>query len=123
MRTLLAIIYLIPMQSIFKTVHARSIVQSGDVMPVEITNSKATSKAKKNGHTKPKSPITPLDQPGRLRVANWLALLGVCHSTFVNGVKSGRYPKSDGRDGRFPFWNNETARKYLTGEMAGSDEK
>jgi hypothetical protein len=82
-------------------------------MSEEKTNFKTTSTARKNGHTKPKAPLTSLDQPGRLRVSNWLALLGVCHSTFVNGVKSGRYPKADGYDGRFPFWNNETGKKYL----------
>ena len=75
-----------------------------------------SSRAKKNGHTKPKAPLTPLDQVGRLRVSNWLALLGVCHSTFVKGVKSGRYPAPDGYDGRFPYWNNATARKFLAQE-------
>jgi hypothetical protein len=72
-------------------------------------------KAIKSGHTKPKVPIVPLDQPGRLRVSNMMAILNVGHSTFMQGVKSGRYPPPDGRDGSFLFWNNSTGKKCLIG--------
>lgn len=75
---------------------------------------------KRSGHTTPRIPITPLNQPGRMRIAHWLAILGVSHSTFVNGVKSGRYPPPDGHDGAIPFWQNSTALGYLNNSV-GSD--
>lgn len=74
------------------------------------------SRAKKNGHTKPKPPVIPLDQPGRLRAANVLSILGISHSTFYAGIKTGRYPKPDGRDGKMPFWNTETIRLFMSGK-------
>lgn len=80
------------------------------------------SKARKSGHTKPKAPIVPLDQPGRLRVSNMMAILGVGHSTFVQGVKKGRYPPPDGRDGSFPFWYNSTGRKCVAGNPEGGEQ-
>ncbi len=68
---------------------------------------------KKNGHTKPRAPTIPLDQPGRLRTANMLSIYNVCHSTFCAGVKTGRYPQPDGRDGRMPYWLTQTVRKDM----------
>ncbi|SFM42791.1 hypothetical protein SAMN05421863_102827 [Nitrosomonas communis] len=91
-------------------------------MSVKITDTLKILKSTRSGHTQPKAPLVPLEQEGRLRVANWLALLGVCHSTFIKGVKSGRYPKPDGYDGRFPYWRNETARRFLIGESEGKNE-
>lgn len=67
----------------------------------------------KSGHTRPRQPAISLDQPGRLRVANLLALLNVSHSTLYAGIKSGRYPNADGRDGSFPYWNTATIKNYL----------
>lgn len=71
-----------------------------------------------NGHTKPAVPTISLDQPGRLRVANLLSLLGVSHSTFYAGLTTGRYPPEDGRDGRMPYWRTETIRNFLQGQPA-----
>lgn len=71
------------------------------------------TKARQRGHTRPRQPTIGLDQMGRLRVANMLAILNVSHSTFYAGVKSGRYPAPDGRDGGFPYWNTSTIRKFL----------
>ena len=71
------------------------------------------SETKKSGHTRPKAPIISLDQPGRLRVAHLLSLLSVSHSTLYAGIKSGRYPKPDGIDGKIPFWNTSTIRLLL----------
>lgn len=71
-----------------------------------------------NGHTKPAVPTISLDQPGRLRVAHMLSLLSVCHSTFYDGVATGRYPPPDGYDGRMPYWNTETVRNFLQGQSA-----
>lgn len=71
------------------------------------------SRAKKTGHTRPRPPLTDIGGPGRQRVANWLALLNVSHSTFCSRVKNKVYPQPDGHDGRFPWWHNETVRNFL----------
>ena len=65
------------------------------------------------GHTKAAAPTIPIDQPGRLRVAHVMSILGVSHSTLYAGIKSGRYPAPDGFDGRMPFWNTETIKNFL----------
>ena len=67
----------------------------------------------KNGHTKAKPPIIDIYQPGRLRVSNLLALFCISHSTLYAGLKNGRYPKPDGKDGSMPFWKTETIRALL----------
>jgi predicted DNA-binding transcriptional regulator AlpA len=69
-----------------------------------------------SGHTRPRPPDIPLDRPGRLRVAHVLCLLGISHSTFYAGQKTKRYPRPDGWDGKLPFWNTETIRRFLGGE-------
>lgn len=69
---------------------------------------------KKRGRTTPRAPSIPLDQPGRLRVANLLALLGVSSATLYEGLRTGRYPPSDGRDGKFQYWNTATIRAFLS---------
>jgi predicted DNA-binding transcriptional regulator AlpA len=74
---------------------------------------KIEEKRKKSGHTRARRPEINLEQPGRLRVAHLLALLGISHSTFYAGVKSGRYPGPDGKDGTIPYWNTVTIREYL----------
>lgn len=63
--------------------------------------------------TKPQAPEISLSQPGRLRVANLMSLFGIARTTLYSGINSGRYPKPDGKDGRIPYWNTETVRKYL----------
>lgn len=63
--------------------------------------------------TKPQAPEISLSQPGRLRVANLMSLFGISRTTLYAGVNSGRYPGPDGKDGRIPYWNTETIRKYL----------
>ena len=65
------------------------------------------------GHTRPQAPFIDISQPGRLRVSNLLCLLGVSHSTLYAGLKTGRYPKPDGYDGKMPFWRTETIRTFL----------
>jgi len=72
-----------------------------------------SSKSKRNGHTRAKAPIISLDQPGRLRVAHLLSLLSVSHTTLYAGLKSGRYPKPDGRDGNMPFWFTATVKPLV----------
>lgn len=73
----------------------------------------APNKAKKSGHTRPRKPEIDLSQLGRLRVANMLAILNVSHSAFYAGLKTGRYPSPDGRDGSFPFWMTSTIKAFL----------
>jgi hypothetical protein len=77
-------------------------------MVVRIVGSKIRS-----GHTRPQAPQIPLDQPGRLRVAHLLCLFSVSHSTLYAGIKSGRYPAPDGRDGSIPYWNTATISAFL----------
>lgn len=72
-------------------------------------------KVKKSGHTKPKAPVISLDQPGRLRVAHVMSLLGVGHSTLYEGMRLKRYPRPDGYDGKIPYFLTETIRKFLRG--------
>ena len=74
---------------------------------------------KQRGHTSPKAPVIGLDQPGRLRVANVLAVLGISHSTLYKGLKPkhgemvARYPHPDGYDGAMPFWHTSTIKAFL----------
>jgi predicted DNA-binding transcriptional regulator AlpA len=82
---------------------------TGQVKRIVVTPAKkAPSKT-----TKPQAPEISLSQPGRLRVANLMSLLGVSRTTLYAGVNSGRYPAPDGKDGRIPYWNTDTIRKYL----------
>lgn len=70
-------------------------------------------KIKPVSHTKAKAPEISLSEPGRLRVGHVLSLLSISHSTFYAGLKSGRYPPADGRDGNFPYWKTSTIKKFL----------
>lgn len=74
---------------------------------------KIETKRKTSGHTRARRPEISLEEPGRLRVAHLLALFGVSHSTLYAGLKSGRYPLCDGRDGGIPFWRTSTVRTFL----------
>ena len=74
---------------------------------------------RQRGHTMPKAPVISLDQPGRLRVAHLLAILGIAHQTLYAGLKlkpgetTTRYPVPDGRDGKFPYWKTGTIKAFL----------
>ena len=81
-------------------------------------NSSIKKPLKKNGHTQAKSPIIDINQPGRLRVSNLLALFNISHSTLYVGIKTGRYPKPDGRDGSIPYWRTETICMFLNKEYS-----
>lgn len=65
------------------------------------------------GHTRAQAPLIDLNQPGRLRVAHVISLLGVSHSTLYAGLKTGRYPLPDGHDGKLPYWNTATISSFL----------
>jgi hypothetical protein len=68
---------------------------------------------KKSGHTFPRQPVISLADVGRLRVANLLAILNISHSTLYAGLKVGRYPPPDGRDGNLPYWMTTTILHFL----------
>lgn len=78
--------------------------------------------APSRGHVRAEPPSQSLDLPGRLRVAQVLGYLGVSHSTFYAGMKSGRYPKPDGYDGRMPFWMTGTVKHFLSKSQPESAE-
>ena len=80
-----------------------------------------TAPAKKalSKKVKPQAPEISLSQPGRLRVANMLSLFGISRSTLYAGVISGRYPEADGKDGRIPYWNTATVRRWLEDGQPG----
>lgn len=86
-------------------------------MSIVIRNSSDTPAApnstKRSGHTRPRMPTISLEETGRLRVANLLAILNISHATLYAGLKTGRYPSPDGRDGSFPFWRTSTIRAFL----------
>lgn len=86
-------------------------------MPITINRKTLQQSApphkKSNGHTRAKAPLVNLSEPGRLRVSNVMALLNISHSTLYAGIKTGRYPSSDGRDGKFPYWKTNTIKEFL----------
>lgn len=63
--------------------------------------------------TLPVAPAVPLDQPGRLRVCNLMAVLGLSRASVYARMGDGRLPAPDGHDGR-PYWNTSTVRAYLS---------
>lgn len=60
-----------------------------------------------------KAPLIDITKPGRLRVGNVIALLNISAATFYAGMKVGRYPPPDGRDGHFPFWQTATILGFI----------
>jgi hypothetical protein len=79
----------------------------------QLVTEKLTINLKKNGHTKGRMPLIDINQEGRYRVSNLIAILGVSHSTLYAGIKNGRYPEPDGWDGVMPYWKTQTVKKFL----------
>ncbi len=69
---------------------------------------------RQRGHVMPRMPEISLDGPGWLRSANVLALFGISHSTLYERLRTGEFPKPDGRDGGRNYWRTETIRKLLS---------
>lgn len=67
---------------------------------------------------KPKKPVTALDQPGRQRVANLMAIYNVSHATIHRWRKTGELPPPDLYVGRTPLWNNSTIKAHLESNLA-----
>jgi hypothetical protein len=64
---------------------------------------------------KPRKPLTSIDQAGRQRTCNLMALFGVSRPTVYRWMDAGKLPKPDGWVGRHPYWLNETLRPYVGG--------
>jgi len=73
------------------------------------------SPAKITYRRKPVPPIIALDQPGRLRFANLMALFGLSHQSVYSRIKKGLIPPPDGYDGKLPYWYTATIRPLLEG--------
>ena len=86
---------------------------SPDGMIKGVVKVAAPTKKSPSKKVKPQAPEISLSQPGRLRVANMMSLFGVSRTTLYAGMNSGRYPEADGKDGRLPYWNTETVRRWL----------
>lgn len=81
------------------------------------TASLTPAKKRGSGSVKPKAPLIDLNQPGRLRIANLLALYNIASAnTLYQRLHSGKIPPPDGRDGRSPYWLTSTIRVHLEGE-------
>ena len=77
------------------------------------SQSSVPTKRREPQRVRARAPRISLEQSGRLRASNLLAVLGISHSTLYTGLKIGRYPKPDGRDGKMPFWHTQTIREFL----------
>lgn len=90
-------------------------------MSIRINKSQKPTKSKhehprQRGHVVPRKPLIDLNEPGRLRSAHVLALLGISHSTMYQRLKTGdgSIPRPDGKDGGRNYWNTETIREFLS---------
>ncbi|MCA8493577.1 hypothetical protein [Burkholderia arboris] len=73
-------------------------------------------KRRGGGGVKPKPPLIDLNQPGRLKIANLLALYNIASAnTLYQRLHAGKIPPPDGRDGRSPYWLTSTIRVHLEG--------
>lgn len=87
-----------------------SVVSSQVPVPVAVPQ----PRKKGGGSTKPKKPLFDLDQPSRLRNAEFQWHLGgMSASAFHSRRRAGLIPPPDGHDGR-PWWFSETVRAFLT---------
>nr|WP_141662007.1 hypothetical protein [Burkholderia ambifaria] len=83
--------------------------------PLAATTS--ASKRRSGGSVKPKAPLIDLNQPGRLKIANLMALYNIASAnTFYERLHSGKIPPPDGRDGKSPYWLTRTIRAHLEGQ-------
>jgi hypothetical protein len=72
-----------------------------------------TQKKRVGGGVKPKAPVISLSEPGRLRVANLLALYNIgSANTLYTWLHFKKIPPPDGRDPR-PFWLTSTIAEHL----------
>lgn len=88
---------------------------------IEVTDEDSAGYRPRSRAIKAKAPVISLDQPGRLRMANLMALFSCSHTTLYARIKTGEFPEPDGHDwptrpagkqGR-PYWNTSTVRPLL----------
>lgn len=65
----------------------------------------------KRGPAKPR--VIDIDRPGRMLTADIVPLLNISPATWYAGLKTGRYPPADGKDGQFTYWFTSTIRPLL----------
>jgi hypothetical protein len=82
----------------------------------------APAPRRSQGHTKPRAPLISLHEPGRLYVANLMAIYGLSHSALYERLRDGRLPAPDGRDGRRPYWSTDTVLAHLSRAAEGNEE-
>lgn len=51
--------------------------------------------------------------PGRLKACEVIAVLRISKTAFFEGIKTGRYPAADTREGRIPYWYAQTIRPFV----------
>ncbi|GAB3096286.1 hypothetical protein [Cupriavidus yeoncheonensis] len=92
----------------------RPAVPTAIAPPVAAEPTPEPKKKRGSGHVKPKAPLITLDQPGRLRIANLLALYGrKSPNTLHTWLHLGKIPQPDGYDGKSPYWLTSTIRAHL----------
>lgn len=79
-------------------------------MGITIINDEAPHRAKRA----PRKPVViDIARPGRMRARDIVQLLNISMATWYAGLKTGRYPPADGRDGQFVYWLTETIRPLV----------
>ncbi|MFM0659894.1 helix-turn-helix transcriptional regulator [Paraburkholderia sediminicola] len=78
-------------------------------------NCSAEGQATKRVSVRPEVPRIDLTLPGRLRADDVQAILRIGRSFFYQGIKDGKYPQPDFREGSISFWKNSTLLKFLNG--------
>lgn len=77
---------------------------------------KTKEKRKRTGHIEPQAFAGSLDEPGKVRVANLMAMLDLSHSALYERMKKHKVPPPDGYDGspERPYWHTSTIKAFVT---------
>lgn len=75
-------------------------------------------KSVRPSHVMPAAPVISLHQPGRLRTANVLALMGWSHSTLYARIADGKFPKPK-KDGARNYWTTGEVLPFVLEEGGG----
>jgi predicted DNA-binding transcriptional regulator AlpA len=54
-----------------------------------------------------------LTQPGRLRAAAVIQILGISRTTFYRRVREGQFPAASGKDNGVVYWDTAVVRAFL----------
>lgn len=91
-----------------------TINRRGPAIADNLVATTSNQKKMQRGHVLPRRPLIDLDQPGRLRTGEVMALEGISHSGLYAKMKKGLFPLPDGNDGR-NYWNTSTIRTRYNG--------